>query len=590
MKPQLVFEAKNLADTDLFGAALAACLPPRTTVALLGTLGAGKTRFVQAFAAALRVPRETVVSPTFVLCQEYYGDRTLFHLDAYRLESPAEFAALGPEEMFQSPGIVLIEWADRVAELLPDERLEIQIEVVGETERRFTVTAFGQRLEPAMRCLEEKLHRPATELTRRHLLVAAVTTVAGAGVVQASQTMAGQSGGDSRPRRVLLRSSWQTVNIGDIAHTPGVLRLLEQHLPTAEVWLWPSKLDNGVDAMLRQRFPKLRIVSGGEVEQAFRDCDFLLHGSGPSLVAEKDVVRWREATGKPYGIYGITLPSTPSTATQALSDGAIRRTIEVLSGARFAFFRDSVSLELAKQRGCRCPVMEFGPDGAFATDLRDDQRATAFLKQHGLEDGQFLCCIPRLRYTPYWTIPAKKTPFDETKHRRNEEMKEHDHAQLRAAIVRIAKETELRVLVCPEDQTQMAVGKELLVDPLPPEVRDRVVWRPDYWLTGEAVSTYVRSAGLFGNEMHSPIMCIGHGIPAIVCRWKEQTSKGTMWRDIGLGDWLFDLDDETQVSRVVPTVMELATDLPAAREKAARARSFVERRQRETMGILAREL
>ncbi len=73
--------------------------------------------------------------------------------------------------------------------------------------------------------------------------------------------------------------------------------------------------------------------------------------------------------------------------------------------------------------------MEFGPDGAFACDLRDDARADAFLKEHGLVHGKFLCCIPRLRYTPYWTI--KDLTFDPVKHARNEEMKEHDHAQLR---------------------------------------------------------------------------------------------------------------------------------------------------------------
>ena len=230
--------------------------------------------------------------------------------------------------------------------------------------------------------------------------------------------------------------------------------------------------------------------------------------------------------------------------------------------------------------------MEFAPDGAFATDLRDDAKAVAFLKQHGLEDGQFLCCIPRLRYTPYWTVPSKKAVFDEKKHARNEALKEHDHAQLRQAIVEVVKQTNLKVLICPEDQTQMAVGKELLYDKLPDDVRARTVWHPDYWLTGEAVSTYVRSAGLFGNEMHSPIMCVGNGIPAIVCRWAEQTNKGFMWRDIGLGDWLFDLDHEADAQKIVPAVLSMAKDPAAAREKAAKARAFVEQRQKETMGVL----
>jgi hypothetical protein len=72
----------------------------------------------------------------------------------------------------------------------------------------------------------------------------------------------------------------------------------------------------------------------------------------------------------------------------------------------------------------------------------------------------------------------------------------------------------------------MAVGKEMLLDLLPDDVKRRVVWRENYWLTDEALSTYALSAGLFGHEMHSPIMCIGNGIPAIVCRFEEQTSKG----------------------------------------------------------------
>jgi polysaccharide pyruvyl transferase WcaK-like protein len=397
--------------------------------------------------------------------------------------------------------------------------------------------------------------------------------------------------GDDRRHHILLRSSWQTVNIGDIAHTPGVLKLLEDYLPDVDVTLWPSKIDNGVDRLLRTRFPRLKIADGpASLRDAFQSCDFLLHGSGASLVAEKDVVRWREDTGKPYGVYGITLPPKKSSATVATPQAAIERTIARLSDARFVFFRDSKSLEFCRQMGCTCPVMEFGPDGAFAVDLRDDDRARDFLREHDLAPGRFLCCIPRLRYTPYWTIPAKNRPFDPVKHARNEAMKEHDHAPLRQAISEIVQETDLKVLLCPEDQTQMQVGKELLLDQLSPDIRRRVVWRPNYWLTGEAISTYTRSAGLFGNEMHSPIMCIGHGVPAIVCRFAEQTTKGYMWQDIGLGEWLFDLDNEKDVARIVPTVLNMARDLPAARAKAARARRFVERRQRETMSVLANEL
>ncbi len=393
-----------------------------------------------------------------------------------------------------------------------------------------------------------------------------------------------------RPARLILRSSWQTVNIGDIAHTPGVLALLEKHLPEVEVRLWPSKVDNGVDEMLMKRFPKLRILqSAEEIKAAFAECDFLLHGSGPSLVAQKDVEKWHKETGKPYGVYGITLPLQGSVSTKPSSDAAISKTIEVLSAARFAYFRDSASLEVARKRGCTCPVMEFGPDGAFATDLRDDEKAEAFLKTSGLEDGKFLCCIARLRYTPYWKI-KKGMKFDPVKHEKNEKMKEHDLAPLRRAIVDVVRGTDMKVLLCPEDASQMEVNREMLFDPLPEDVKARVVWKKDYWLTAEALSTYVRSAGLFGAEMHSPIMCIGNGVPAIVCRWAEQTSKGLMWQDIGLQDWLFDLDKEEELERVPATVLAMAKDPAAAKARAATAREVVLKRQRETMAMVGASL
>jgi hypothetical protein len=136
----------------------------------------------------------------------------------------------------------------------------------------------------------------------------------------------------------------------------------------------------------------------------------------------------------------------------------------------------------------------------------------------------------------------------------------------------------------------MEVNHENLYDKLSQDVQRRVVWRKNFWLTDEALSTYVRSAGLFGAEMHSPIMCIGNGIPAIVCRWAEQTSKGIMWRDIGLGDWLFDLDQENEHQGIVPAVLAIAQNPAAAKAKAQQARRFVEQRQSQTMTTLKEQL
>lgn len=154
---RIEFQAPNVMATDRLGAALAAVLPGGTTVALRGTLGAGKTRLVQAIAAGFDVPKAEVVSPTYVLCHEYDGRLPVYHLDVYRLRDDDEFLELGPEEYFESAGITLIEWADRVVDCLPRERLEIDIQVVGPSQRRFELTALGARAEAILDALHATL-------------------------------------------------------------------------------------------------------------------------------------------------------------------------------------------------------------------------------------------------------------------------------------------------------------------------------------------------------------------------------------------------------------------------------------------------
>ena len=122
------FLANSERDTERLGAALASVLPAGTVVSLIGPLGAGKTRLVQAVATALGVPPGRVTSPTFVLVNEYTSGRLpVYHFDTYRLKDDDDFLNLGPEEYFDSAGITFVEWADRVAKLLPSDRLEITI-------------------------------------------------------------------------------------------------------------------------------------------------------------------------------------------------------------------------------------------------------------------------------------------------------------------------------------------------------------------------------------------------------------------------------------------------------------------------------
>lgn len=153
----LTFLADSLGDTDRLGVALAESVGGGVTIALSGTLGAGKTRLVQAIAGSCGVDAQEVVSPTFVLVREYRGARTLIHIDAYRIADEDEFLQLGVEEYFDSDAIVMIEWAERVAACLPPERLQIAIDITGERARTFRISALGKGCEAELERLAKRL-------------------------------------------------------------------------------------------------------------------------------------------------------------------------------------------------------------------------------------------------------------------------------------------------------------------------------------------------------------------------------------------------------------------------------------------------
>ncbi len=145
--PFWIFDSASESDTEALGKRLAAALEPGTVVALVGNLGAGKTRLVRSVAAAAGVDSRQVTSPTFVLVQEYEGEWPIYHFDTYRLASSGAFEDLGVDEYFAGAGVCFVEWADRVADVLPADHLRIEIETTAETGRRFRLTATGAQGE-----------------------------------------------------------------------------------------------------------------------------------------------------------------------------------------------------------------------------------------------------------------------------------------------------------------------------------------------------------------------------------------------------------------------------------------------------------
>ncbi len=108
------------------GAALAAILQPRDTVVLTGDLGAGKTTLVQGIGSGLGV-QDQVASPTFTLVREYSGRLDVAHVDVYRLERVQDVVDLGLDEIGGPDRVLLVEWGDAVQELLPEDRLRVEL-------------------------------------------------------------------------------------------------------------------------------------------------------------------------------------------------------------------------------------------------------------------------------------------------------------------------------------------------------------------------------------------------------------------------------------------------------------------------------
>jgi polysaccharide pyruvyl transferase WcaK-like protein len=371
----------------------------------------------------------------------------------------------------------------------------------------------------------------------------------------------------------VLRSSWQTENIGDIAHTPGMLALLERWQPQAEVTLWPSRLIPAVEQLLLKRFPNLRLAQDPEAQQkALEACDLFLHGSGPGLVGWRETQKAKDA-GKPYIIGGITL-----------SDEEIRQHRELLGKADYVFLRDTDSLRALQAAGVE-GRMEFGPDATFALDLHDDTAALALLRRHGLEAGKFLCAVPRLRWTPYWEIRPGSVKPNPDRIAVNEKHAEKDHAKLRAGIIQWVRETGMKVLLVPEMTYQVSRLRPLLYDPLPAEVKREVAVLDRYWLTAEAASVYARAAAVVSFEQHSPIMAIANGVPAVLLRQPTDTRKGQMWRDVGLNSWIFEIE-ETSGAQIAACLLEIARDAKAARRRAVKARGYAQERMRAMIAAI----
>ncbi len=431
-------------------------------------------------------------------------------------------------------------------------------------------------------------------------------------------------------RCILLRGSWQSINIGDIGHTPGAIQMIRRWMPEARIILWAGGVERGAKELIERAFPDVEVITpatgpdgrllhastmldaGGRptlpaLEKAWEQADLMLHGSGSDFGARAQLAAFHRATGKPCGVIGTSVDPISGFGNGRDPEGGtladLRRRMEalpvdhldpdtrrIIDTSSFFFTRETLSLDYLRRQGARSPLLEFGPDTQFGMTLKDDVRGDAFRAAQGLQEGKFLCIIPRLRYTPYYQI--LKRPPNATDHQRDEinaRSAEADHAKIRALIVRYVRETGNRVMTCPEMTYQIDVARRWVVDPLPEDVKKHVVWRDRYWLPDEAASIYARAQAVVSLDCHSPIISVVNGTPGFYVRQPTDTCKGQMYDDVGLGEWMFEVD-QTDAEQLWRTLEPLLNDPARGRSRCQQAMSRVEAAQARMVDAIRRTL
>ena len=428
---------------------------------------------------------------------------------------------------------------------------------------------------------------------RQWLRLAAGAGGTALGILAAEANAGGVSGSLNAARSagasILLYSGWATHNIGDIGHTPGTLRYLTQHFPGVPVDCWLYKSNPAVHEMLRRRFPTVGLVEGSldsggkattpELQHAFDRAGLFIQNSGMHFTRY-----WRPPTGliracmahqKPFGLYAQSFDGFRDEDAAVLPG--------LLSQAAFIFCRDTESLHFLRTVGGITPgVLEFGPDGCFGIDVRDDSRADAFLRENHLERNRFLTVTFRS------DREKSKNPADQEREQAAPGPEEWA-VKLRAIIVAWVRRTGNPVVLAPEVEKEIGPARRMLRDPLPDDVRAHVVHRDIFWNADEAASLYARAHTVLSVEPHSCIMALAGGTPAIHFFSRSHGYKAWMFRDIGLSEWLIDIDTEP-AERVIATLARIDGSYGLARGKAARAMRFVNDRSGEMMLDIRRAL
>ncbi|MBV7334086.1 polysaccharide pyruvyl transferase family protein [Chloroflexi bacterium TSY] len=398
---------------------------------------------------------------------------------------------------------------------------------------------------------------------------------------------------------ILVHSGWNRYNFGDVAHTPGLLHLLEKYIPEAEVWLWMARYPEWLAGYILERFPNTHVFHGqfggihGAIDQtiteAYERADLFIYNSGPIFNYGHEIVSeqiktegWRgfdwnatmEPAAKlyyakhmhvPFGIFAQSFIYFAPPADIFIP--------EILSQATFLTTRETDSLTYLQQLGVHAPDMDFTPDAAWAFDLKDDERVVPWLDSLGLNEREFLVATTR-------NAPAGvDTEFDKAK----------QTTFFAQVLTDWIEQTGLPVLLIPETVGSIQLNREYILEASPPHLRSHIIldnslWMPEesFWTPDQALSVLSRARAYLNVDHHGVLMALAAGTPCVHPHQPQAGRKSNALRDIGLNNWLFALYDVDP--RVVSqTLLQIHQEYDLARQQVEEAVKVVQQAHKKRM-------
>lgn len=290
-----------------------------------------------------------------------------------------------------------------------------------------------------------------------------------------------------------------------------------------------------------------------EAARALTDAGFVLFTSGTTLNFGRMGVRRFYAfslkyampllvarvLGIPYGVGGQSFE-----ALDWPSDLVFR---PLLKDARFVYCRDPDSLAYLAQRDLLAPRSGFRPDSTFFFQGFDEPWLETYLRAHRLTPKTFITLTIR-------SARSQPGPLADTitQERQDEHME-----RIRAFVSDWVARTGVPVVLCPEVRYEIPLMHDNVYMRLAPEVREKCIWMDQFWTTEQAYSLYRQAEIVVSMEMHSVIMALSLGTPVLMPQFCENGRKVWMLEELGLRDWIFDIDEPADSPRLLEAALKI---------------------------------